>query len=346
MRRALSTKASLPIINVSALVDPSASLSAKIQVGKQLDAACRTAGFFYMTGHGHSEQYLKSIRSSARRFFLDQSDAQKEAISLTNHETPIRGYQKVLENITQGKPDYHEAIDLYADDKQALDLIGDKKHPLNVQNQYPDYPQGFKSEIEKYVEEMNALGAKVMGGFALGMDLPENYFDKFFNHPFWVMRIIGYPSSASSKSSDDELGCGEHTDYGCLTLVNPDPIEHTLQVRNKDTNEWMNADPIPGAFVVNIGDMLAYWTNGVYRSTPHRVLRPQSSQGYRVSVPFFFEPNYNAEISPLPQFIKEKGVNTEKNVKVIYGDHLMQRVLSNFKYSPNLEQNLERKLSV
>eukprot|EP00475_Leptophrys_vorax_P010287 TRINITY_DN16924_c0_g2_i2.p1 TRINITY_DN16924_c0_g2~~TRINITY_DN16924_c0_g2_i2.p1 ORF type:complete len:210 (+),score=40.84 TRINITY_DN16924_c0_g2_i2:55-630(+) len=191
---------------------------------------------------------------------------------------------------------------------------------------------------------MNADPVPV-GGFALGMGLSQDFFNPYFNHPFWVMRIIGYPPSVVQANSDDELGCGEHTDYGCLTLVNPDPIEHTLQVRNKDTHEWMNADPVPGAFVVNIGDMLAYWTNGVYRSTPHRVLRPQSSQGYRVSVPFFFEPNFNAEIHPLPMFKKDTDQQSGQ-VKVVYGEHLTARVLSNFKYSPNLDQNLERKLSV
>lgn len=144
---------------------------------------------------------------------------------------------------------------------------------------------------------------------------------------------------------DGEFGCGEHTDCtstlnclsdqrtnlmcvdGCLTFVNCDEVTGALQVKNRQ-GVWVAADPVPGAFIVNVGDMLNHWTNGAYKSTPHRVNNVGGCG--RVSVPFFFEPNYDARIKPLEAFGAKDGF------EVTFGEHLSKRVLSNFRYSPNV----------
>ncbi|KAF8458216.1 hypothetical protein BDZ91DRAFT_743282 [Kalaharituber pfeilii] len=117
----------------------------------------------------------------------------------------------------------------------------------------------------------------------------EDLFVPYLQAPFWVMRIIGYPPLANSEHVG--VSCGEHSDYGCTTFLLADDTKGALQVRAKD-GSWLGADPIEGAYVVNIGDMVEAWTNGLWKSTRHRVVH--KGNGYRVSVPFFFEPDWNA----------------------------------------------------
>jgi len=108
--------------------------------------------------------------------------------------------------------------------------------------------------------------------------------------------------------------------------VNADDVRGALQARNT-RGEWVAADPVQGAFLMNIGDMLSLWTNGLFQSTPHRVLRPPEA---RVSVPFFFEPNYDAAVSPIPSCVAATGGRPITTKPVIYGEHLEGKVFSNF----------------
>jgi isopenicillin N synthase-like dioxygenase len=115
-------------------------------------------------------------------------------------------------------------------------------------------------------------------------------------------------------------------DYGCVTLLLADSTRGALQVLSK-SGEWIDADPIEGAFVVNIGDMMERWTNGLWKSTLHRVIHKGSN--YRVSVPFFFEPNYDAIIKPLRRCIELTGGQAQYD-EVKYGDHLVGKIRGNF----------------
>jgi len=140
------------------------------------------------------------------------------------------------------------------------------------------------------------------------------------------MRAIGYPPLQSAE--DGGISCGEHTDYGCLTfLIADEHAKGSLQVKLPSTGEWISADPIKGCFVCNIGDMMQVWTNNQYRSTLHRVIH-KSSQ-YRVSVPFFFEPNFDAVIKPLRSCIEKSEARKERK-GVVYGQHLLSKVAGNF----------------
>merc|ERR1712007_366332 len=131
-----------------------------------------------------------------------------------------------------------------------------------------------------------------MGAF----DLPEKYFQSLTNESFWCARIIGYPAlqEAVGKVGDS---VGVHTDYGCWTILCQDDTPGALQVQRFD-GTWIQADPIPGAFVVNLGDMLSLWTGSRFSATPHCVRHTQPGK-YRTSVAFFFEPNFDAVIKPL-----------------------------------------------
>jgi len=166
---------------------------------------------------------------------------------------------------------------------------------------------------------------------------------------FWVMRAIGYPPLPDDH---DGFSCGAHKDYGCLTFLYADPTPSALQVflrqtrgaslpsaapesglpaeQGTDEGIWINADPIPGCVVCNIGEMWEIWSNGLYRSTLHRVIH--RSANYRVSVPFFFEPNFNARIHPLAAAKRIQGDagNIPEKEPVVYGEFLMAKVAGNF----------------
>ena len=166
---------------------------------------------------------------------------------------------------------------------------------------------------------------------AVGLGLPKLHFDKFYDDSFWVLRVIHYPPKAKEREEDGDdnggLGCGVHTDYGCLTMIHAEDTPGCLQAMTTK-GEWVTIEPVPGAFICNVGDMLARWTNGLYRSTPHRVLRPSGGRR-RISIPFFFEPNYNAVIAPLPECCDATG-KPPRFAPIVYGDHLLAKTNSNF----------------
>eukprot|EP01126_Amoeba_proteus_P014329 TRINITY_DN1626_c0_g1_i10.p1 TRINITY_DN1626_c0_g1~~TRINITY_DN1626_c0_g1_i10.p1 ORF type:complete len:290 (-),score=59.24 TRINITY_DN1626_c0_g1_i10:159-1028(-) len=273
----------------------------------------------------------------ARRFF-GQPEEEKMKISITNSKV-FRGYQQLGQNITKYQRDWHEAIDLFAEPKGVDLTIYDPSRPLHGLNQWPVYPPKFREISEKYVEAMLGLGKQIMRIMALGLELPFNYFEPFTSDPFWIFRVLGYPPTPRQNISGDfgdrdhadqmeiNYGCGVHTDYGCVTIVNQDTVGG-LQVQTLD-GKWIDGPPLPGTFVINIGDMLSHWTNGLYKSTQHRVVN-KTPDKFRVSVPFFFEPNYDAVIVPLdvqPTTCKRSPLGSEP---LLYGDHVVKKVLTNF----------------
>ncbi|KAF2092000.1 Clavaminate synthase-like protein [Saccharata proteae CBS 121410] len=330
---------SLPIIDISPfLPSPSPSLSgpaSRAATATALATACRDSGFFYLTGHGIPGATTTQILDLARRFFLESPAADKDAIRRRDpgdgDGDGARGYQKVGENVTKGKRDWHEAVDLY----EEWEDQGVPEPPFELlkgRNLWPRHPPELRGVYEGYIGQLKEVGMAVVRamGFALGLgDGHEDVFVDATTGSFWVMRMIGYPGlpKADMGHGDDEsYSCGEHTDYGCVTLLLADSTTGALQVQTK-TGDWLNADPLPGAFVVNIGDMMERWTNGLWKSTNHRVVH--KGENYRVSVPFFFEPNFHARIRPLAKCVEESG-GKEMFGEVVYGEHLISKVEGNF----------------
>ncbi|XP_068656360.1 2-oxoglutarate-dependent dioxygenase 33 isoform X2 [Aristolochia californica] len=322
---------SLPIIDVRPLLDrcndpTMVEDKGVIEVVKMLDRACRETGFFYVKGHGIPESLINEVRDVTHKFFHLPSE-EKVRIKLSA-ETGYRGYQRIGENITKGKPDMHEAIDCYREMEPGA--YGDPGKPLEGSNLWPTHPPNFKELMEEYTRLLLELSRAIMRGMALALGgSAESFEGKRAGDSFWVLRLIGYPGFTHAKSmemQDNDIGCGAHTDYGLLTLVNQDPDISALQVRNR-SGEWICAVPIPGTFVCNIGDMLKIWTNGLYEPTLHRVVNKSSK--YRVSIPFFYEPNFDAVVEPL-DFCKQKTGGIAKFETIVYGDHLARKVTTNF----------------
>ncbi|KAK1322905.1 putative 2-oxoglutarate/Fe(II)-dependent dioxygenase [Acorus calamus] len=212
---------------------------------------------------------------------------------------------------------FHRAMNLYMDKCDNVDFR-------------PSNPSNFKPLMEEYLGLLKDLSRRIMQGISIALSGSPNMFEgERAGDPFWVMRIIGYPALSDSTNAmklDNDIGCGAHTDYGLLTLVNQDDDITALQVRNR-SGEWISAVPIPGTFVCNIGDMLKILSNGLYESTLHRVIN--SSPKYRVSVAFFLEPNFDAAIEPLECCVQHTG-GVAKLGRAVYGEHLVRKVLTNF----------------
>eukprot|EP00041_Stephanoeca_diplocostata_P014946 m.282725 g.282725 ORF g.282725 m.282725 type:complete len:394 (+) comp19862_c0_seq1:241-1422(+) len=326
----------LPVLDMAPFLDPGAPKEARLHEAQKLDSTCREVGFFYIKNHGINPTLSNGIRDVAREFF-EMPEKHKELIQMQGGTG--RGYQQIGRNITQGKSDWHEAIDFFADVdairvQQILATFSDlppedlavHRAIIATPTQFPSQPHRMKEAVEEYVEAMLATGHAVMRMIALGMNLQETIFaDTILKDPFWGMRLIGYPElpvgASQAHSTDVGISCGEHCDYGCLTIVNQDNVPGTLQVKRAD-GSWINADVVDGCFVVNIGDMLSRMTGGVYQSTPHRVVNHGGK--YRVSVPFFFEPDYNAVITPIDGGDPADGI--------CYGTHLAGKITNNFTF--------------
>ncbi|OMO56612.1 Oxoglutarate/iron-dependent dioxygenase [Corchorus capsularis] len=269
---------SIPIIDIAPLLaksdDPNMGQDPGVcEVVKQLDQACRETGFFYVKGHGIPENLIKEVRNITSKFFHLPYE-EKLKIKMTP-AAGYRGYQRIGENITKGVPDMHEAIDCYKEIKQ-----------------------GMYGAIGKPMEE---LSKKIMRGIALALGgKPDEFEGEIGGDPFWVTRIIGYPvlSTANGKCKpENDIGCGAHTDYGLLTLVNQDENITALQVRNL-SGEWLSAPPIPGTFVCNIGDML--------------------------------KTNFDAAVEPLEVCVQKSGGSRKFGKATVYGEHLVSKVQTNF----------------
>jgi len=326
----------LPIIDIAPYIDE-LDTHGRVSTSAALHAACLEYGFFYLDITTYVDPSEPEELTRLAREFFDLPQAEKDQIALKN-EDHARGYARLKENVTNGKADNHEGIDFYRPVENP-----DKTKPLWGENQWPRIP-GFREKYEKWVEKMKALGLLVMEAMAVGLGMTAKEWQDLHaqvDDSFWVMRVIGYPPLPDDH---DGFSCGAHKDYGCLTFLYADPTRGALQVLSRHpgavgsgtgNSVWINADPIRGCVVVNIGEMWEIWTNGLYRSTLHRVLHKCTN--YRISIPFFFEPNFDANVVVLAaaRRLQEAQSNDGRNggktySPVVYGEFLLKKVGNNF----------------
>jgi isopenicillin N synthase-like dioxygenase len=270
----------LRVIDVSALVHGEAGRHA---VAAEIGAACAEAGFFYITGHGVDESLQRTLERTSREFFA-QDLTTKQEIRMALGGRAWRGYFSVGDELTSGRPDLKEGLYFGAE-------LPAGERPLHGPNLFPAHPAELRDTVLDYLSALTALGHTLMRGIALSLELPEDHFATHYTaDPLILFRVFNYPATTEPAG----WGVGEHTDYGLLTILKQD-TNGGLQVRTP-TAGWIDAHPIPGTFICNLGDMLERLTGGRYRSTPHRVL-PQSTRD-RLSWPFFFDPGFDAVIGP------------------------------------------------
>jgi isopenicillin N synthase-like dioxygenase len=206
---------------------------------------------------------------------------------------------------------------------------GDLKESLNVgrdfdHDRWPANPPELKPLWIEYFRTLNALGTTIMRIFAIALDLPENFFDDKIDPPQAFMRVINYPDQPDDPLPG-QLRAGAHSDYGTLTILRSENVAGGLQVRDR-AGAWVDVVTMPDSFVINIGDMMQYWTNDRWISTIHRVVNPPRDQNLgsrRQSIVFFHSPNENTLISCLDGC--SSAANPPKYPPILAGEHLRQK---------------------
>ena len=185
-------------------------------------------------------------------------------------------------------------------------------------NRWPQEPAQFRTALESYYRVMSALGAQLMGGFALALDLPENWFADKIDKPISNIRVNYYPAQ-QVPAEEGRIRAGAHTDYGSVTVLLTEESAAGLEVRTID-NQWVEIPHRPDHFVVNIGDLMAQWTNDRFVSTLHRVGNPKSGDPTdRLSIAYFHQPNYDALIQCLPTCVRPG--ETPRHAPITSGAH-------------------------
>lgn len=273
---------SIPLIDISPLTSPDPQ--ARRAVAAQVGEACRGIGFFGITGHGVPRALMDDTFAASREFFA-QPVAAKHALAYGKLDSN-RGYVGLGVEALDEKQG--------ADQKEAFNLIwtdGQTRQP----NVWPEIA-GWRERVQAYFDATFAAGRLLHRAFALDLGLAEDFFADKIDRPLATLRLLRYPDAAPGAA--EAPGAGTHTDYGNVTLLATDGVGG-LQVRTRD-GRWLDAPSVPGAFICNIGDCLMRWTNDVYVSTPHRVVRPQRE---RYSIAFFLDPNPDALVSAIPSCV-------------------------------------------
>lgn len=318
-------KTHLPVVDISPLVSGSGDRNV---VAAQIGQACRENGFFYIVGHKVDDELQQRLQQLSRQFFAQDLET-KLKIRMANGGRAWRGYFPVGGELTSGKPDLKEGIYFGAELGSDHPLVR-ADTPMHGRNLFPDNIPLLGETVLEYMAAMTQLGHTLMRGIALSLGLEESYFaDRYTADPLILFRIFNYPAAAAE---DIKWGVGEHTDYGVLTILKQDDAGG-LQVRSK--SGWIDAPPVPGSFVCNIGDMLDRMTRGLYRSTPHRVRN--LSGGDRLSFPFFFDPNFHVEVKPIELdaiAVDDKHERWDKasvhDFRGTYGDYVLSKVAKVF----------------
>ena len=281
----------LPVIEVGPLLG-GGSAADRGAVAEEIQAACRERGFFYVTGHGMPPDLLDQLAEASAEFFA-RPLADKLEIAMERGGRAWRGYFPVGAELTSGQPDLKEGL-YFGTELPDADPRVRAGLPLHGRNLFPRQVPRLRPLVLSYLDALTNAGQAVLAGVALSLGLDAAYFASGYTaDPTILFRIFHYPSSSPG---DAGWGVGEHTDYGLLTLLAQDD-RGGLQIAAPEG--WIDAPPIPGTLVCNIGDMLDRLTGGWYRSTPHRV-RNLSGHG-RLSFPFFQDPGFSAEVPPLPE---------------------------------------------
>ncbi|WP_034410421.1 isopenicillin N synthase family dioxygenase [Derxia gummosa] len=291
-------KAGLPIIDIGGLAD--ADPAAQRRVADHLRAVCERHGFFYVVNHGVPAELIGAAFARAEAFF-DQHDAAKLALD-KRLSACNRGYEPLRAQTLEAgaPPDLKEGFylgeDVPADDPRVL------AGRFNTgPNQWPDEAAqpglaGFRDTMQAYFAAAYALATRITRGLALSLDLPAAAFDDYLDGASATLRLLHYPPQPPNPAPG-EKGCGAHTDFGGITLLLQDD-SGGLQVRDPASGDWIDAPPVPGSYVVNLGDLFARWTNDRYRSTLHRVINRSGRE--RHSIPFFFTGNPDYLVRCLP----------------------------------------------
>lgn len=304
---------------------------ARRRTAEEIDAACRSIGFLVIGGHGIPQDLIDRAFAISREFFALSETAKAQAAP--PDKTVPRGYQAfaskrlaatlgietppdLREQFFMGPPEDHgEMVAAFPDAARFY-----------APNIWPDAPVGFRETMTGLYRAFERLGSELMTAFALGLDLPEDYFASRIDRHFSTGTTNLYPA-LTTPPAEGQLRTGMHTDFGSLTLLLRSETAGGLQVQGDD-GDWHDVPDIPGTLVVNIGDMMARWTNDQWRSTLHRVANPPTVDGTqpaRQSMAYFLHPNYDSMVEALPGCVTTS--RPAAYPPIMAGEHMREKLV-------------------
>lgn len=319
----------IPVIDMSPA--RTGGLAERAAVATELAEACERIGFFCLKGHGIPDSRVSDAQEAARAFF-EQDAAVKETV-LRRPPEFNRGWippeseslgatlgaaaiADLKESFTMGPPDVPDTE--YYTRPEAF--------PHFARNRWPEQSPQLRPVLSTYFLAVEALALDLMRLFALGLRLPETWFDGAVDRQCGSLRALFYPPQPSG-AAPGQLRAGAHTDYGCITVLKTEDAPGGLQVAVPGTDRWLDVPAIPGAFVVNLGDLMRHWTNDRWASTLHRVVNPPQDQRTargRLSLAFFYQPNYDAVIDCVPTCVS--AANPAQYETVTSGGHRLRKL--------------------
>jgi len=299
----VSTLRNVPVIDIA----PFLRDTGKMSVARAVDRACRDIGFLVVGGHGVPADLIERTRAAGRAFFdLPLADKMRVARPAPG---VARGYVGMEgESVARSRDptaqagDLNESlmigpVDLPPDEYAFAPEAGQHFAP----NLWPAEPADLRPAWTEYYRSMGRLSATLMRIFALGLGLEESYFDRMVDRHISRLRVRNYPAPGAPPRPG-QIRAGAHSDYGSLTILCAEDRPGGLQVFNA-AGEWVDVPVVPDSFVVNIGDLMARWTNDAWVSTLHRVVNPPAgmeADSRRQSLVFFHNPNYDAPVACIP----------------------------------------------
>ena len=307
----------LPILDLSQL---DAGPEAAAAFRDDLRAATHDVGFFYLTGTGVTPELERRLHQAALDFFaLPEGDK----LAIENVKSPhFRGYTRIGGERTQGAVDWREQIDIGAE-REAVDG-GAAYNRLIGPNLWPDAQPELREVVAEWHAQLSGVARKLLRAWALALGAEETYFEQNFGDPSTLIKIVRYPGT---HEPEPQQGVGAHKDSGVLTLLWVEPGKGGLQVERDGS--WVDAPPVDGAFVVNIGELLEYATDGYLKATNHRVVSPQAPDE-RISIPFFFNPALDARLPlidlPADLAVQARGVTKDPSnpIHALYGENALK----------------------
>lgn len=318
---------SIPVIDIGPLFGE--DMPALIATAHEIGHACKTVGFFYIRNHGIAAELIERTYAHSRRFHESPADL-KQRVSVDN-SPGNRGWIPTSLDENDPDPELYRLVEpkdpdddyltkarLHAAFDLSLDIPDNDPDFLNgnimlVPNQWPDWLPNFRSEVIAYFNAVMALGNRLFRAFAIALDLPEEFFVERAQKPTSQLRLLHYPANDLPMNKEN-LGITAHSDFECFTILHQQ--SPGLQVMNA-ADEWVEAPAIDGTFIVNIGDLLEGWTNGLFKATQHRVVNTGKE---RYSMPLFFAADYHTVVEPLPQFVTTD--HPARYSRITAGEHL------------------------
>ncbi len=321
-----STLIDIPLIDFAPfLVDHPSSedFQAQQQVAKDIFRACHEVGFLYLKNHGISQGAIARTFYQSRAFF-DLPLAEKQAVAWAN-EFSNRGYVGMeRERLDESQPgDLKEAFNV-GKEISKTDAV---ENPALVLNRWPTGHDAFQQTVTDFFEVCAVEAERVFRAFAIALSMPPDYLVERHQTHGYTLRLLRYPP-LGAQPKPGQIRAGAHSDYGTLTLLFQDNVGG-LEVLSAQ-GEWVAAPAIPGAVLINTGDLTQRWSNDVFRSTKHRVALPEGDEvkDDRYSIAFFCQPDADAEITCLPTCQSED--NPPKYPPIASGDYLLSRLQATY----------------